>query len=319
VTRGSYTVALPDGRVQIVTYIADDDGFKAEVSYEGEPSYPSPSEYTHENPAPGVFHALPPVTHSKNHANILHGHAQPAAAEPVPSFYDEYDYHDDTPPHEIKSLVTPYAYPTTTYAPPPTPKAYTPTPHAYNPTPYAYTPTPSYAPPTPQPAYYSKYPNFPHGGGGYASPTTPLPPPVTATPSYVPTSPVPHDASPTYGAPTTPRYSPVTPTYSPYVHSPSTVKSLLPKKYGKKLPGYATPTLSPAYQYYSPTTFRPSTGYINEVFKRKAEPKSSIDTYDYQYYEYNDDDNSYVASSNRRSDHHQVQLIIADHLHQDDE
>merc|ERR1712106_113413 len=38
---GSFTIALPDGRIQTTTYTADhENGFIAEVTYEGTPVYP---------------------------------------------------------------------------------------------------------------------------------------------------------------------------------------------------------------------------------------------------------------------------------------
>merc|ERR1711953_530015 len=55
---GSYTVNLPDGRVQTVTYTADEyGGFVADVKYEGEPVYPQEKEYT---PAPAHKYAPAP-------------------------------------------------------------------------------------------------------------------------------------------------------------------------------------------------------------------------------------------------------------------
>ena len=47
---GSYTVHLPDGRVQTVTYTADHtNGYVADVQYEGTPVYPETKPYV---PAP---------------------------------------------------------------------------------------------------------------------------------------------------------------------------------------------------------------------------------------------------------------------------
>merc|ERR1712024_211198 len=54
VVGGSYTVALPDGRTQIVTYTADHEGgFIADVKYEGAAVYPEPGHgYAPARPAP---------------------------------------------------------------------------------------------------------------------------------------------------------------------------------------------------------------------------------------------------------------------------
>jgi len=50
-TNGIYRVALPDGRIQTVQYSSDDNGFVADVSYEGEARYDEAPAYK-PGPAP---------------------------------------------------------------------------------------------------------------------------------------------------------------------------------------------------------------------------------------------------------------------------
>ncbi|XP_063889758.1 uncharacterized protein LOC135116334 [Scylla paramamosain] len=64
-TAGSYSVRLPDGRKQIVTYIDSGDGLEAEVKYEGDivvdpyhPPHPAPSYPKHPY-FPPVYHPHP--------------------------------------------------------------------------------------------------------------------------------------------------------------------------------------------------------------------------------------------------------------------
>lgn len=40
---GTYHVLLPDGRMQIVDYIADQNGYRPMVRYEGTATYPAPA------------------------------------------------------------------------------------------------------------------------------------------------------------------------------------------------------------------------------------------------------------------------------------
>ena len=44
--KGSFVIALPDGRIQTTTYTATElGGFVAEVTYQGEPVYPEAPAY----------------------------------------------------------------------------------------------------------------------------------------------------------------------------------------------------------------------------------------------------------------------------------
>merc|ERR1712001_396393 len=66
VAEGSYSVNLPDGRVQTVTYHANDvDGYVAEVSYAGEAQYPEAAPVAH------AVHAAPVVAHAVHAAPVV--------------------------------------------------------------------------------------------------------------------------------------------------------------------------------------------------------------------------------------------------------
>merc|ERR1712088_519006 len=90
--QGSYTVALPDGRIQKVTYTSNGyDGFVADVTYEGTAVYPeAPAPGYKAAPAPAyapvahAVHAAPVVAHAVHAAPIAHAvHAAPVAAHAV--------------------------------------------------------------------------------------------------------------------------------------------------------------------------------------------------------------------------------------------
>merc|ERR1712106_1295964 len=60
--QGSYTNALPDGRIQTTTYTADHvNGFVAEVTYEGTPVYPPEPAAGYGHPAPVVGYKPAPA------------------------------------------------------------------------------------------------------------------------------------------------------------------------------------------------------------------------------------------------------------------
>ena len=63
-TSGSYRVALPDSRTQIVTYTADENGLVADVKYEGEAVFPAEVPKPAYAPAPAPVYRPAPAPYA---------------------------------------------------------------------------------------------------------------------------------------------------------------------------------------------------------------------------------------------------------------
>jgi len=229
VTKGSYTVALPDGRVQTVSYTADDNGFHATVTYEGEPKFPKFKEYS-----------KPPEPHKQSYraSNKVHNPEKKFAPEnhiditpskrvvapkltPKPKLYTpppKPTYAPTKPPKPAPYSPVPKVYSPAPLSYSPTPPPYTPTPVAFSPTPPPYSPTPTPYSPTPTPTPYSPTPSpYPSPFPNFSPSPSPFPPhPVYNSPTPAPYSPAPY-----YGSPTPKNYIFEEPVKKPLYDGPS--------------------------------------------------------------------------------------------------
>ena len=114
---GSYSVALPDGRIQHVTYVADhagDGGYNARVTYEGAAHHPAP----------------------------IYGYRAPYQPEPVPYYQPEPASYYQPEPAPYQPEPAPYQ---------PEPESHQPEPEPYQPEPEPYQPEPASFQPEPEP------------------------------------------------------------------------------------------------------------------------------------------------------------------------
>ncbi|XP_057381120.1 uncharacterized protein LOC130703697 [Daphnia carinata] len=209
VVSGSYRVALPDGRMQIVTYKDDSYGYVADVKYEGEAKYP---EYRQPYSAP-AYKAQAYQTPAPAYQTPI----APTYQVPIKPAYEA----PTTPAYEAPAPI--YRAPAPTYK---TPVYEATTPSYKAPTPVYKAPTPVYKAPTP--VYKAPTPVYKTPTPVYKAPTPVYKAPIV--PAYKPAISKPYDAqsSPSYKIPEyiVPSYRPVT-TVAPVYTPPSTPSSAI--------------------------------------------------------------------------------------------
>ncbi|XP_050689250.1 adhesive plaque matrix protein-like [Eriocheir sinensis] len=146
--KGSYQVALPDGRLQKVTYTADhENGFQAEVTYEGQPVHPYKPEgkfvlpvygkSSSFSPLPSLPSLSPPfASHSKLHSSsvplpILS--AKPSSKPSSSSYKSKPVSHSSSSSSSSRPSYKAKSYPLPSHPPPPPPPSYSPAKTDYKP------------------------------------------------------------------------------------------------------------------------------------------------------------------------------------------
>ncbi|XP_063615551.1 uncharacterized protein LOC134788642, partial [Penaeus indicus] len=277
--KGKYFVHLPDGRVQTVTYYADETGYHPTVSYEGTAHYDAHAAVPHHAPAK-AYHAPEPAYHAPEPAYHAPGHKAPTYNTLKPAYHNPGPKHRAfTPTHgPVQAYNEPkrtYTAPELAYdapqlnrkipqavhhAPEPAYKIPEPAYHALKPT-YEtpgrvyHAPKPTYTSPeptytTPKPAYHVpgliNHASRKINHAPKPSYTTPKPAYHAPEPAYHAPEPAYHAPEPAYHAPETAYHAP-----EPIYYAPRPVNHAPESTYHAPEPSYTTP--EPAYHAPEPS------------------------------------------------------------------